>query len=449
MSPFKNNNAATAIVGMGATGLSVARHLRRLQLPFVVLDTRGNPPLLEEFRRDFAGHGYQLGPLNAETLLNASRIVVSPGLSLDDPAIIAARDAGIPIVGDIQLFADAANAPLIAITGSNGKSTVTTLVGDMLERAGKSVAVGGNLGTPALDLIADGIDYYVLEVSSFQLESTQALNAKVAVLLNVSADHLDRHHSLGGYRATKQRVYTGAEYIVVNRDDPLSFADTAQAAEISFGLNKPAPGQFGIISDAGQDHLAFGSDKLMAVKEMKLAGRHNQANGLAALAVGHHLQLPMDVVLESLRSFAGLPHRCQWVARKKEVDFINDSKGTNVGASLAALQGLSRLPAKIVLIAGGEGKGADFNQMSDALHSNVRALISIGIDGPAIAEVARRAGVETAAANTMAEAVKLAFQHAKAGDAVVLSPACASLDMFKNYQERGEQFIEAVAEVSA
>lgn len=449
MSQFTNNNAVTAIVGMGATGLSVARHLRRLQLPFVVLDTRDNPPLLDEFRRDFTACDYQLGPLNGQTLLKASRVVVSPGLSLADPGIIAAREAGVAVIGDIQLFADAAKAPLIAITGSNGKSTVTTLVGDMLQRAGKLAAVGGNLGTPALDLIAEGIDYYVLEVSSFQLESTPQLNAHVAALLNVSADHLDRHQTLDGYRAIKQRVYTAAANIVVNRDDPLSLADTSHESQISFGLNAPAANQFGISKKAGRDYLAFGSELLLPADEVKLAGRHNLANGLAALAVGHHLQLPMDVMLESLRTFSGLPHRCQWVACKNGVDFFNDSKGTNIGASLAALQGLSRLPAKIVLIAGGDGKGADFNQLADALRTNVRALISIGMDGPAIADVARKSGVETVAAATMDEAVSTAFRHAIPGDAVVLSPACASLDMFRNYQDRGEQFIQAVGEVSA
>lgn len=449
MAELMTNNEVTAVVGMGATGLSVARYLDSVRLPFIVLDTREQPPLLNEFRRDFSQYRYELGPLNAETLLSAARIVVSPGLSLDDPAILAAREKGIPIVGDIQLAADAAKAPLVLITGSNGKSTVTTLVGEMLERAGKSVAVGGNLGTPALDLLSDSKEYYVLEVSSFQLESVTRLNAEVAVVLNVSPDHLDRHQSIEGYRVIKQRVYQGAAHIVINRDDALTQASHVHGSEISFGLDQPAADNFGIIEDAGVEYLAFGREKLMAATEVKLAGRHNLANALAALAIGYRLNLPMKVMLETLREFSGLPHRCQWVANKNGVDFFNDSKGTNIGASLAALQGLSRLPAKLVLIAGGDGKGADFSELSDALRSNVRTLVSIGVDGPAIAAVAREAGVKTVAAASMVEAVTLAFQNAESGDAVVLSPACASLDMFKNYQDRGLQFMDAVAGVSA
>lgn len=449
MAEFLNNNEVTAVVGMGATGLSVARYLAKQRLPFVVLDTRQEPPLLEEFRRDFAEYRYELGPLNADTLLAASRIVVSPGLALNDPAIQAAREKGIPVVGDIQLFADAAKAPVVFITGSNGKSTVTSWVGDMLERAGKAVGVGGNLGTPALDLLNDSNQYYVLEVSSFQLESTTELNAEVATLLNVSPDHLDRHQSLEGYRAVKQRVYQGASHIVINRDDALTQANTIHSSTISFGLDKPATDNFGLTNEAGVEYLARGDEKLMPASEVKLAGRHNLANALAALAVGYRLNLPMDVMLESLREFAGLPHRCQWVASKNGVDFFNDSKGTNIGASLAALQGLSRLPAKLVLIAGGDGKGADFSELSDALRSNVRTLVSIGVDGPAIAEVARQVGVKTIAASDMLEAVNVAYVNAEPGDAVVLSPACASLDMFKSYQDRGRQFIDAVAGVSA
>lgn len=453
MGQLLNNNEVTAVVGMGATGLSVARHLARLQLPFVVLDTRKEPPLLAEFRREFPRCDYELGPLNPETLLGVARIVVSPGFSLADPAITAARSKGIPIVGDIQLFADAASAPVIAITGSNGKSTVTTVLGDMLKRAGKAAAVGGNLGTPALDLLQEEADCYVVEVSSFQLESTPRLNPKVATVLNVSPDHLDRHETLESYRAAKHAVYRGAAHIVVNRDDPLSFPDNPHASQISFGMDRPAAGQFGLISEDGVEWLAVGHEegveKLLPASELRLAGRHNLANALAALALGQHLNLPMDAMRASLREFSGLPHRCQWVASKNGVDFFNDSKGTNIGASLAALQGLSRLPAKIVLIAGGDGKGADFNQLADAIHRNVRAVVSIGVDGPAIAEVARQSGVVAVEADSMAEAVKLAFRHARPGDAVVLSPACASLDMFKNYEDRGDQFVQAVAEVSA
>lgn len=436
---------------MGATGLSVARFLMREKQRFMMLDTRQAPPNLERFTKEFPGVPCELGPLSPETLCAASRIVLSPGLARREPAIQSALQAGVPVVSDIQLFAAKAPAPIIAITGSNGKSTVTTLVGEMIKAAGYKVAVGGNLGTPALDLLGNlaDADCFVLELSSFQLETTDTLNAEVATVLNVSADHMDRYEDLADYHRAKQRVYLGARKIVVNRDDALTQALRADLHMSSFGLGRPDLKEFGLIEEGGEVYLAYGLKKLLAAGELKVAGKHNLMNALAALAVGQLYGLPMEPMLEVLRSFTGLPHRCQWVAESNDIVFINDSKGTNVGATLAALRGLSRLPAKIILIAGGEGKGADFDPLGSALEENARALVSIGTDGDKIATVARRHGVPTLSAKSMKEAVATAREMAKPGDLVLLSPACASFDMFKDYVDRGQRFADAVREVLA
>lgn len=452
MSQLIASSELTAVIGMGATGMSVARFLTREKQRCIMLDTRQAPSNLECFKQEFPGAPYELGELSRETLCGASKIVLSPGLSLREPAIQAAIADGVPVVGDIQLFVDSVDAPLVAITGSNGKSTVTTLVGEMLKQAGKRVAVGGNLGTPALDLLAteDKADCYVLELSSFQLETVAKLNAEIATVLNVSRDHMDRYSGLPDYHAAKQRIYFGAKKIVINRDDPLTQPPLAPNAQVySFGLGKPDLKQFGLLTQQAELFLAFGLKKLISAREVKLAGKHNLANALAALAIGQHLGLPMETMLEVLRSFTGLPHRCQWVASKNSVDFINDSKGTNVGATLAALHGLARLPSKIVLIAGGEGKGADFEPLGDAIREYARAVVCIGSDGDRIAAIAGSVGVETFPATSMNQAVDQAFVQAQAGDVVLLSPACASFDMFKDYQDRGNQFVAAVREVLA
>jgi UDP-N-acetylmuramoylalanine--D-glutamate ligase len=452
MSGLIASSELIAVVGMGATGLSVARFLTREKQRFIMLDTRQAPPNLERFTQEFPGVPYELGPLSPDTLRVASRVVLSPGIAMREPAIQAALQAGIPVGGDTQLFTENTTAPLIAITGSNGKSTVTTLVGEMLKAARRKVAVGGNLGTPALDLLAavPDAECFVLELSSFQLETTDRLAAEVATVLNVSADHMDRYEGLADYHRAKQRVYFGADKIAVNRDDPLTQPPLrADLQLVSFGLGRPDLKEFGLIKEGGEVYLAYGLSKLLPASELKISGKHNFVNALAALAIGQLYGLPMDTMLEALRSFTGLPHRCQWVAETNDVLFINDSKGTNVGATLAALRGLSRLPAKIVLIAGGEGKGADFDELGSALRENARALVNIGADGEKIAAVARRHGVPAVAAGTMKEAVQKARALAEPGDVVLLSPACASFDMFKDYNDRGNRFVQAVREVLA
>jgi UDP-N-acetylmuramoylalanine--D-glutamate ligase len=436
-------SSVKAIIGTGVTGLSVARFCARQQLPFALFDTRTHPPGLADVEKEFPNIVVELGPLNSETLLLADEIVVSPGVAISEPAIAAAKAAGVSVVGDIELFVRYARAPIVAITGSNAKSTVTTLVGAMAEEAGINVAVGGNLGTPALDLLDDAVELYVMELSSFQLETVARLGAKVATILNISADHLDRYPDMRAYHAAKLRVYFGAQNIVFNRRDILTQPPIAQGSKpITFG-GAAEFNHFGLLEENGEQWLAWQFQPLLAARELNIRGKHNIDNALAALALGHAAGIPLAAMISALKKFRGLAHRCEWVANKKGVDFFNDSKGTNVGATVAAIHGLARLPAKLILIAGGEGKGADFKELAPAISGNARALVLIGRDAPMI-ERAVSGIAPVIFAASMTDAVTKAYAIAKAGDAVLLSPACASFDMFKNYGDRGEHFCRAV-----
>ncbi|MEJ6654773.1 MAG: UDP-N-acetylmuramoyl-L-alanine--D-glutamate ligase [Pseudomonas sp.] len=438
------------IVGLGATGLSVARYLAGRDLPFAVCDTRAAPPGLDKLKRFAPMADLYLGELDAELLSRAGELIVSPGIALSTPAIKAAIDAGVSVVGDIELFARAADAPIIAITGSNAKTTVTTLVGAMVEQAGKRVAVGGNIGTPALDLLDEKADLYVLELSSFQLETTQTLNAAVAVVLNVSEDHMDRYTGLAAYHLAKHRIFRGAQQVVFNRDDALTRPLVADQLPCwSFGLSRPDFKGFGLIEQGGQSWLAFEFKALMPTAELKMRGAHNQANALAALALGHAVGLPMPAMLAALREFAGLPHRCQWLGQYAGVDYYDDSKATNVGAALAAIEGFATdLPGKQVLIAGGDGKGADFSALLGPVARHCRAVILLGRDAPLLEKLfAGHVAVQRVA--TLDEAVVAAAAAAEPGDVVLLSPACASLDMFRNFEERGRLFADAVRRLPA
>ena len=437
------------IVGLGVTGLSVARYLAGRDLPFAVCDTRANPPGLDKLKRFAPMADLYLGELDAQLLSSADELIINPGIALSTPAIQAAIQAGVKVIGDIELFARAADAPVVAITGSNAKSTVTTLVGMMAEKAGRRVAVGGNIGTPALDLLDMKADLYVLELSSFQLETTDALNAEVATVLNVSEDHMDRYADLASYHLAKHRIFRGARQIVVNRDDALTRPLVADQLPCwSFGLDKPDFKGFGLIEQGGEKHLAFEFKTLMPVSELKMRGAHNQANALAALALGQAAGLPMAAMLEALREFAGLPHRCQWVGQHAGVDYYDDSKATNVGAALAAIEGFGGdLQGQQVLIAGGDGKGADFAPLVEPISRHCRAVVLLGRDADRLEQAlggrvpARRvAGID--------EAVMAAAELARPGDAVLLSPACASLDMFANFEERGRLFAAAVRRLS-
>lgn len=434
------------VVGLGVTGLSCARYLAGKHQKFSVVDSRDAPPGLDEFKTEFPDVPLFLGEISDEALQGADRLVVSPGVALTEPAIHRAIDSGVKVCGDIDLFRDEAEAPIAAITGSNGKSTVTTLLGEMAKNAGVTVAVGGNLGTPALDLLArSGVELFVLELSSFQLERAGSLDVEVATVLNVSADHMDRYPNLVAYHQAKHRIFRGCKQAVVNRSDPLSRPLVADdVVQWSFGIGKPDFNGFGIIREHEIDYLAFEFDVLMPVSELKMVGQHNLENALAALALGKAVGLSFPPMLEALRMFNGLPHRCQYVATVNHVRFYNDSKGTNVGAAIAAIGGLQMVAEQVVLIAGGETKGADFKPLLSVIKSNLRGLVLIGDAAQQLQDLA--AGhVPVELAESMEDAVALAAAIAQANDAVLLSPACASFDMFDNYQHRGDVFVAAVA----
>lgn len=434
------------MVGLGTTGLSCARFLAGRGREFVVVDSRAEPPGLAALREELPEVEFIPGAFDPALFASAAEIILSPGVALTEPAVQAAREAGVPLLGDIEIFAKHAEAPILAVTGSNGKSTVATLLAEMGREAGLRVKAGGNLGPAALDLLRGEVpDLYVLELSSFQLELAGSLDALAAVVLNVSDDHLDRHHSLDEYAAIKARIYRGNGTVVLNMDDPMVSAMAKPGRKIAkFSLAEPASEtDYGILVVDGQPVLARGSQALLPTGQMRLAGRHNWANALAALALGEAAGFSCEAMLRAIRDFPGLSHRCQWVAGRDGVNWYNDSKGTNVGATIAALEGMPG--EKVVLIAGGEGKGADFSPLRGAVAKRARAVVLIGRDANII-ESALAGTVPLLHAADMHEAVALAKGAAQAGDTVLLSPACASFDMFSNYRERGDRFVEAVEE---
>jgi UDP-N-acetylmuramoylalanine--D-glutamate ligase len=443
----KNAAKNAVIVGMGRTGLSVARHLQRCGYGIAITDSREAPPELAGVQALGSAVITRTGGFDARLLERADIVVTSPGVPLDDPFFSQARARGLDIVGDIELFARAADAPVVGITGTNGKSTVTALLGRMAERAGVRVRVGGNLGQPALDLLDRGpTDLYVLELSSFQLDTTHSLKLKAAVVLNVSADHLDRYATLRHYADSKARIYAGCDAAVVNADDPeVVRMPRAGSRVVSFGLGGDADFTLVTPSSDVAPWLARRGSPVMPVAALKISGRHNTANALATLALGDALRLPLQPMLEELREFTGLPHRAQWVAEVGQVRYINDSKGTNVGATLAAVGGLS---GPLVVIAGGDGKGQDFTPLANAFRGKVRSAVLLGRDA-GLVETALTGVCHTVRVTTMEEAVRAAARFAQPGDTVLLSPACSSLDMFRDYAQRGNVFAAAVQELKA
>lgn len=431
------------VVGIGTTGLSVARHLSQMGERFVMLDTRMQPPCLEQLKAELPEVPVALGELAMDSFDGADEVVLSPGLSRQNRAIQSALKAGISVISDIELFARAANAPIVAITGSNGKSTVTTLLGEMCIAAGVAAGVGGNLGVPALALLDEATELYVLELSSFQLESVYGLNAEVATVLNISPDHMDRYNSLLDYHQAKHRIFNGTRQVVVNREDKLSVPLVSDAVKRwSFGLDKPDFGGFGLLDQDGEPWLSYQFERLMPEAELGIKGRHNTQNALAALALGSAIGLPMADMLSVLRQFRGLSHRCQTVKNLAGVTYINDSKATNVGATLAAIRGLAG-ESNLVLIAGGQGKGQDFSPLANAMTGQVKQLVLLGEDAVVIDD-AVGGRVPTVFATSLQSAVEAAQQVVEAGDVVLLSPACASFDMFSGFEDRGEQFAKVV-----
>ncbi|MCK5725498.1 MAG: UDP-N-acetylmuramoyl-L-alanine--D-glutamate ligase [Thiotrichaceae bacterium] len=442
----QNNDWEVLVVGLGQTGLSVVHYLAERGIKFAVTDSRKNPPGQDELLSQYSNVPYFFGDFKAAVFKQAKQLVVSPGISVQTPEIQMARDEGAEIVGDIELFVRNVLKPVIAITGSNGKTTVTLLMKSMIEQAGLTVSIGGNIGIPALQTLADDADVYVLELSSFQMETTNSMNAKAAVILNISEDHLDRYDSFESYISAKAKIYDQCQVPVINRDDKIVSALVNTDDVLSFGYGEPLQADdFGIRQHEGSDWLAKGQQLLMPVGEIRMLGRHNTCNALAALALGEQVGLPLNSMCETLRVFAGVEHRCQWVGRYNGVDWYNDSKGTNVGATIAALSGLD---GNVILLAGGQSKGADFSDLAKVVKEKDCDVILIGEDAELIAGDLHHSTRFYIVGSSMRCAVQKAAELAKEGSHVLLSPACASFDMFKNYEERGEVFMNEVKELS-
>ena len=438
------------VVGLGKTGLSCARFLAEQGIDFVIVDSREQPPGMDQLKTILPDKKLVTGEFNADLFASAATLIVSPGISVQHPLIVSAAQRGASIIGDIELFARVAKAPIVAITGSNGKSTVTTLFAEMVRQADRQVRVGGNLGIPALDLLDDAAELYVLELSSFQLETTDSLNAVVSVILNISEDHMDRYTDLQAYVDAKAKIFHGHGAVVVNLDDDMVVQRVAQLEQqrkrIGFSLRQPAGDNYGLCSHAGETYLCQAERALLPLSKVAIKGTHNVANALAALALGEAIKLPLAAMLKALQTYTGLPHRTQWVAEWQGVNWFNDSKATNVGAAVAAINGV---PAKgVILIAGGQAKGQDFSPLAEALQRRVKAVVLIGEDAPLLADIIPDS-IHIDFAHDMATAVSIAARHATQGDAVLLSPACASFDMFSNYEQRGEAFMAAVRELCA
>jgi len=435
-------SARVLVIGLGATGYSAAQFLKNTPIKIAVIDSRSNPPLIDTLREHMPDVAVFCGGFDQAALEVATHLVVSPGVSLSEKAIRIAIRAGVTVISDIDLFACATDKPIIAITGSNGKSTVTTMLGDMGKAAGVKTAIGGNLGTPALDLLQQDAELYVLELSSFQLERTSALNAAAATVLNVSPDHLDRHNSLHGYASEKKRIFCGDGVMVLNADDPMVM-DMAESHRLKFYFSVQIQADF-YLQHGENEQLMFDKQALMAAADLPLEGSHNIANALAALALGHAVGLDMAAMCRALKNFKGLPHRMQRVATIRGIRWVDDSKATNIGACIAALQGYQR---KVILIAGGDAKGADMTELAPAVEQKAKIVILMGKDAALIAQALQDC-VPMHFADDMKQAVKIASDLAVNGDTVLLSPACASLDQFKSYADRGNKFAEAVMELN-
>lgn len=430
------------VLGLGATGLSVAHYLGERGLRFRIADSRESPPCLGLLEAQDPDADMVLGSLDVGLLEGVSRVFVSPGLAQDLPLIAAARRLGLPVINDIELFAHEARAPVIAVTGSNGKSTVTSLVAEMLGAQGFNAPAGGNLGPPALELLdVTDADAYVLEISSFQMELVDSLRPRAAAVLNVSADHLDRHGSLEAYAGLKEKLLAASECAVVNWDDPIVRAmGQRHHNTLAFSIRVELEHGYSMVVREDRRYLAKDGKLLMAADDIAMPGLHNLQNALAALALVELLGGEREPALEALRRFRGLPHRCEFIASRRGVDYVNDSKATNVAATVAALSGFDK---PLVLIAGGESKGADFSPLVEQVGRHAKAAILIGKAAPELGETLESV-CEIRKAGTLEDAVAQAAALAVEGDTVLLSPACSSLDMFDDYRERGHAFAEAV-----
>ncbi|MCF7478020.1 UDP-N-acetylmuramoyl-L-alanine--D-glutamate ligase [Vibrio sp. J2-4] len=428
------NIHSVVVVGLGITGLSVVKHLRKNQPQLVVkvIDTRVNPPGAERLPEDVQLHS---GGWNTDWLSDADLIVTNPGIALATPEIQAVLAKGTTVVGDIELFAWAVQKPVIAITGSNGKSTVTDLTGVMVKAAGLDVGVGGNIGVPALDLLEQDADLYVLELSSFQLETTSSLKLKAAAFLNLSEDHMDRYQGMPDYRQAKLRIFDHADLAVVNRDDKETFPD-AEVPLVTFGSDNQ---DFGLEVDGNRTWLLDHGQRVVASDELKLVGKHNLSNALVALALLKAADVNYHNALNALKNYTGLTHRCQVVADNQGVKWVNDSKATNIASTMAALSGLEST-GKLYLLVGGVGKGADFSPLKPIFATLNLQLCCFGADGDDFMPLHESA----IRFDTMEDVIQQVSSQLKPGDMVMLSPACASFDQFDNFMARGDAFAALV-----
>lgn len=430
------------VVGLGLTGVSCVAYLRAQGHDVIAMDGALQPAGYPTLRTNYPEVRCILGGIDKRLLASAEEIVVSPGVPLEK---VMVADRPVPIVGDIELLARATRQPIYAITGSNGKTTVTTLVGEMARAAQAGMAVAGNIGTPVLDFLRDETCRgYVLELSSFQLETTYSLRPRAATILNVTPDHLDRYRDFADYLAAKQRIYLGCEIPLLNADEPWIYESLSLPSNsLTFSV-KHSQADYHLMQQGAQTFLARRGEPVLSVQEMVLQGTHHWQNALAALAFGEVMQLPLSAMVNVLKTFTGLDHRCQWVRSRRGVEWYNDSKATNVGATETAINSLGPQTAgHIVLIAGGLGKGADFTCLQPCVQQYVSHLVLLGEDAPILAEALKQhAAVHYV--KSIQEAVTVADQLAQPGDKVLLAPACASLDMFQNYGDRGNQFMAAV-----
>lgn len=432
------------VVGLGQTGLSCVRYLLERGVQPVVFDTRQQPPGLAKLHALSADLEIHTGPLELEHILGMDLLIVSPGVDLRTPVLQMARDAAIPVIGDMDLFARHVNKPVLGITGSNGKSTVTRLVSELLTAAGLQVAIGGNIGVPVLDLVGHDVDVFVLELSSFQLELLHGLHFKAATILNISDDHLDRYNDIRDYTNAKHRIYLNTDIAVWNRDQETTAPSLVPESEqLTFGKTPTGgrdPHRYGLVAEHNDWVITVAGEPVVRASELQLAGVHNLFNVQAALAMVSTCGVQPQQVLTTLKQFKGLPHRCERIGEFNQVTWVNDSKATNIGAAEAAIMGMRPLVAgKLIVIAGGDGKGADFSYFRKALQQ-VDVLIVLGKDGERIAHQVQHA----ISVKSLAEAVQVAAELATPQSMVLLSPACASLDMFDNYEQRGDQFRAAV-----
>lgn len=444
------------VLGLGQTGLSVVRYLKKKGHWFEVFDDKISLNGLEAFQKEFPEIKVHLhdNSLDLESFKKVHEVIISPGVPLDHPIAQKAREFNIPIIGDIELFARINMAPVVAITGTNGKSTVTTLMGEMAKVAGLKVLVGGNIGTPVLDFVNESFDWIVLELSSFQLDSTYTLKPKIACILNITEDHLDRYENFDAYVNAKHRIYQQAENIVFSADDKLTYPKNLNQLNtderiITFGVShsNQMKNSWHILEKDNQKYLAYNHQIWLDVNDLKIKGTHNWSNALAALAIGQYMRIEKSILCKVLKEFPGLEHRCQWVRELNKIHWYNDSKGTNVGATLSAIQGLGgALTGKIILLLGGQSKGADFSDLCDSLKEHVRAVILYGEDADKIEQMLKKSPqmIPIIRKNTFEAVVKTAYKQALPNDVVLLSPACASWDMFENYGHRGRVFTEMV-----